>query len=454
MDETSIGYNAYLISQNLFDEHGKHLPLYFEAFGEYKNPIYIYTTALLFKFTSGLGYIELLRLTSFLFWLIFFIGSYKVIQVFSHSKFVLILGLLVTAFSPFIFQISRISFEVISMASFMIWFYYFILRYDNLGKIKFLIFAASILGISYYSYSTARLFVILAFLILFLYLLKKRATKSHLILLVVIGAGLIVPAMTFSYVNDNALTRRFDSLTYINNPKLNLLEKSGKFLLNYFVNFDLSYLLIIGDRNSRHSTIYFGEIYVVMFVAVLLYFKHTKTLISKPINAVLVGLFIVSPISTALTNDTYHSLRGFIIFLTSLPFVFSGLEYIKDRKTIYALLIFTIIQIIGYLTYYFAPSGYQYQSRNATENYGFQPIINKLFEKEPQQIYLVNDYPDINRKFYEIVLDEKIEKVNPSTTFPTDSEICVISNKSFSHDKDFTYIETVSNSDYRLWCNF
>lgn len=213
VDETSIGYNAYLISQNLSDEHGKHLPLYFEAFGEYKNPIYIYATALLFKFTSGLGYIELLRLTSFLFWLIFFIGSYKVIQVFSHSKFVLISGLLITAFSPFIFQVSRISFEVISMSSFMIWFYYFILRYDSSGKIKFLISAASILGISYYSYSTARLFVILAFLILFLYLLKKRATKSHLTSLVVIGAGLIVPAMIFSYMNDNALTKRFDSLT-------------------------------------------------------------------------------------------------------------------------------------------------------------------------------------------------------------------------------------------------
>jgi hypothetical protein len=43
VDETSIGYNAWAISTHAVDEHGAHLPLYFTAFGEYKNPVYIYT---------------------------------------------------------------------------------------------------------------------------------------------------------------------------------------------------------------------------------------------------------------------------------------------------------------------------------------------------------------------------------------------------------------------------
>ena len=42
VDETSIGYNAWAISTHAVDEHGAHLPLYFTAFGEYKNPVYIY----------------------------------------------------------------------------------------------------------------------------------------------------------------------------------------------------------------------------------------------------------------------------------------------------------------------------------------------------------------------------------------------------------------------------
>jgi len=50
LDETSIGVNAAAIAQNGHDEHGYKWPLYFKAFGEYKNPIYIYATALIFKF--------------------------------------------------------------------------------------------------------------------------------------------------------------------------------------------------------------------------------------------------------------------------------------------------------------------------------------------------------------------------------------------------------------------
>ena len=45
-DETSIGYNAYSITQGLKDEWGKMLPVNFRAFGEFKLPVYIYTTAI------------------------------------------------------------------------------------------------------------------------------------------------------------------------------------------------------------------------------------------------------------------------------------------------------------------------------------------------------------------------------------------------------------------------
>src|SRR3989338_10517008 len=44
-DEASIGYNAYSIAQDGKDEWGEFLPLHFRAFGEFKLPVYIYTTA-------------------------------------------------------------------------------------------------------------------------------------------------------------------------------------------------------------------------------------------------------------------------------------------------------------------------------------------------------------------------------------------------------------------------
>jgi 4-amino-4-deoxy-L-arabinose transferase-like glycosyltransferase len=43
-DEVSHGYNAYSILKSGKDEWGQTLPLIFRAYGDYKLPVYIYTT--------------------------------------------------------------------------------------------------------------------------------------------------------------------------------------------------------------------------------------------------------------------------------------------------------------------------------------------------------------------------------------------------------------------------
>src|SRR5690349_15968668 len=48
-DEASTAYNAWLIAQHGRDEYGAHLPLYFQAFGEFRSPVQIYVMAGLFK---------------------------------------------------------------------------------------------------------------------------------------------------------------------------------------------------------------------------------------------------------------------------------------------------------------------------------------------------------------------------------------------------------------------
>src|SRR4051794_6925677 len=52
IDESSISYNAYTISQSGCDEYGNSWPLFFRAFGEYKNPTVIYILAGLFRITG------------------------------------------------------------------------------------------------------------------------------------------------------------------------------------------------------------------------------------------------------------------------------------------------------------------------------------------------------------------------------------------------------------------
>src|SRR3989344_2937504 len=43
-DEASIGYTAYSLLQTGKDEYGRSFPLSFESFGDWKLPLYIYTT--------------------------------------------------------------------------------------------------------------------------------------------------------------------------------------------------------------------------------------------------------------------------------------------------------------------------------------------------------------------------------------------------------------------------
>src|SRR3990172_4872555 len=48
-DEASFSYNAYTIAHWGMDEWGQSLPLAFRSFGEYKNPVDIYISAVFIK---------------------------------------------------------------------------------------------------------------------------------------------------------------------------------------------------------------------------------------------------------------------------------------------------------------------------------------------------------------------------------------------------------------------
>src|SRR5256885_252007 len=52
IDESSVAFNSYNIARSGHDEFGNAWPLFFRAFGEYKNPVYIYLLAVVFRITG------------------------------------------------------------------------------------------------------------------------------------------------------------------------------------------------------------------------------------------------------------------------------------------------------------------------------------------------------------------------------------------------------------------
>src|SRR4051812_37897805 len=110
IDESSIAYNAHTIALTGADENGVRWPLYFRAFGDYKNPVYIYILAALFRLT-GPGML-VPRLLSAIF-VVLGAGAigflaWRLTRARVTSLLIFIFALL----TPWLFEVGRVTMEV------------------------------------------------------------------------------------------------------------------------------------------------------------------------------------------------------------------------------------------------------------------------------------------------------------------------------------------------------
>ena len=110
VDEASIAYNAHTIAQHGIDEHGQHFPLYFRAFGEYKSPVYIYALAAVFRFTGPSVLVA--RLLSSILGLAAAVLFGILAARLAGRRSVGVIVFLAAALTPWLFEVSRLVFEV------------------------------------------------------------------------------------------------------------------------------------------------------------------------------------------------------------------------------------------------------------------------------------------------------------------------------------------------------
>lgn len=411
LDETSIGINAASIAQTGADEYGVKFPTYFRAFGEYKNPIFIYFCAGIFKLFGVSA--EGLRATSCLFFLLGFIPSLLLIrQIAPRSKSILIFSALSFGFSPILFALSRISFEVISQYAFTAWALYltWILTSNSLSNSKrytISLLLGIIIGLSVYSYSTARLLSALYCLALTLLFFNRR----DFLVLFVIAIGCIVtliPYALFAIENQNALTNRFKDISYMDD-NIPTSEKLGYFFGNYIEYFSLKFLLYRGDGNLRHAIGFGGEIFITTYALALASLVGRRSL-SGSIKRFYDFLFLnllFAPIAAALTNEgTPHALRGmlapvYITYISIFGFYYlinklgSRIETLKNCLTLFI----SFESALHLLAYFIA---YPERSIEATEGYGTELRLQEAIYRAPNKVYFVNDpgASYANAKFY------------------------------------------------------
>src|SRR5256714_3706988 len=248
IDESSVAYNAHTVSQTGRDEYGTAWPLYFRAFGDYKNPTFVYMLAAVFRLTGPS------------------VVAARLLSASLGALAALMLGLLaarmtrraetgaVVAFSalltPWLYEGSRLAFEVsvypLAVSLFLLALWRASSK-ERWGRADVLSLAAA-LALLTYSYSTGRLLapLLAAGLVFFL----TRRNLARVFETWAACALLLVPLLVFNRRNPGALTGRFKLLTYVT-PQSSLADDARRFALHYLADLNPWRWLVTGEWNVR-----------------------------------------------------------------------------------------------------------------------------------------------------------------------------------------------------------
>src|SRR3990170_100969 len=168
-DEASLGYNAYSLLKTGHDEWGVAFPAIFRAFGDYKLPGYVYLAVPAVKL-FGLT-VPGVRLPSALAGTMLIFVTYLLARAFFSDTRISLLASFLVAVEPWTWFLSRVALEANLAALLIALGLLFILRRQTVWAVFFL-------GLSVWTYNSARLFVPL-FLISFWLIRRPRLFTIH-----------------------------------------------------------------------------------------------------------------------------------------------------------------------------------------------------------------------------------------------------------------------------------
>jgi 4-amino-4-deoxy-L-arabinose transferase-like glycosyltransferase len=376
VDESSIGYNAYRIATAGVDEHGARWPLFFKAFGEYKSPLYIYLTALSYKLFGYSPWST--RATSAFCWIM---GTAFLLllarRMFDDVRTQLYL-LLCASFTPWLFSLSRISFEVIVLYPLLTLHLFAVHRaYEEGSKIWAFVAGLSI-GLTVYAYSTFRLLAPVHAAAVLLCYPGRPHWRAHVPFLA--GAAIAAsPYALYLQKNLSALTVRFNAMTFLHDPSASALEKIGMFWDRYWTYLSPEFLLLNGDPNRRHHSGFGGELLVITGVLLVLGVAaklKTGELWRQPFTRLLAAGLLIAPVAASLIWDIHHSLRSFSIAVFAVLWSAIGMNVLVQRsgkRLAAAALILTAASCFLYVHHYFIR--FPAVSARAFENFGFREAL-------------------------------------------------------------------------------
>ncbi len=359
VDESSIGYNAWSILHSGRDEHGAVFPLYFKAFGDYKNPLFVYSVVpLLALFGDS---ITSVRLASALWGAGALIVFFFLLRKMGFSRLGIWGAGLLLVTSPWFVQLSRVAFEVASVPFFLLSAVvtYYILaesKKPSFAKIKLLVFLfVTFLAGAFYAYTATRMIAPLAFIVGLALIHKKIGYKVFILGGLLFGIYLL-PLLFSQTVMSGALSARY-SVVGLSHYTHSVGEFTREFLYNYIGHFSPHFLWNGADGNLRHVPTPYGSFYLssIPFLLCGLFVLYKK--LHQPFYRWLGFLVLAGPIPSALTIQSPHVLRS-VSFLVILYVVAAlGMKWCLQlsglKKLLTLFLIFCVsVQSLVFLYFY------------------------------------------------------------------------------------------------------
>ena len=306
-DEAAIGYNAYTIFHSGVDEYGKHFPLFFQSFGDYKDPVQIYFTV---PFIALFGLSEFAtRLPSVVWGIVTILGVYLVTTEIKKSRIAGLFGAFAAAVMPWLIHYNRAGFELNSYAALWTITVYCFLKAQN-RKI-FFYFCAFFLGLTLFSYQPAKLLVPLLLIGFFI-------TYHHSILrhkIVVLQSSLLflifaIPMIVSFF--DVAGIARFTAVSVFSG-KLTSQEIVGRVISNYFDQLSPAFFLT-GEPTfiTRHFIHGLLPLLPVTFPFLVIGLFYILLTIRKASSQFLIWLLLLYPVAGAVVLEAPFTSRAVI----------------------------------------------------------------------------------------------------------------------------------------------
>jgi 4-amino-4-deoxy-L-arabinose transferase-like glycosyltransferase len=332
IDESSISYNAQTIATTGRDENGVSWPLYFRAFGDYKNPVYLYLVAGLFRLT-GPG-IFAARALSAAGTILAAVVLGLLAKRISRSSVVGILTCIFALLTPWLFEVGRV---VIEVAIYPLVFALFLdCVHRAAAKPKWglpeILPLALTLALLTYTYSIGR--VLAPLLAVGLVFFWTRERRAQIIATWGCYALTLIPILVFAQRHPGALTERFRIITYLN-PDLGLAEGAWEFVRHYVRNINPWRLLISGDPNRDQIVHIFGT---YQFLAAVFVFSMIglgvvlTTQRHQPWWRFVLYTCAVSLVPASLTTSHFHMLRLIAVPVLLLILTVPGIAWFTGER--------------------------------------------------------------------------------------------------------------------------